>query len=30
MPFDTTPSGDWDGLRAFLEEKLDAPYRGKR
>lgn len=29
LPFVATPSGDWDGLRAFVQEKLDAPYRGK-
>jgi len=29
LPFVTTPNGDWNGLRAFIQEKSDAPYRGK-
>jgi len=29
MSFVATPRGDWDGLRAFVQEKIDAPYRGK-
>ncbi len=29
LPFLLAPNADWDGLRAFVQEKIDAPYRGK-
>lgn len=29
LTFVSTPNGDWDGLRAFVQQKIDAPYRAK-